>query len=77
MKRIIISFFIIVFIALAFSGCSASRKNYHELKGLMLLDDLQLKRNRAFYSTHNKKIRNSAFKKSRKNSRNYNVRRDN
>jgi hypothetical protein len=63
-------------IAVALAGCSASRKNYNELKGLMLLDNLQLRRNSAFYSKHNIKARNNAFKKAKKNNRTFNVRKD-
>lgn len=76
MKRLIISLLILLFILTAFAGCSASRKNYSELKGLMLLDNVQLGRNKAFYSKHNTKLRSDAFKKHRKNSRTYRVRKD-
>jgi len=67
---------LLLLMVVALTGCSASRKNYNELKGLMLLDNLQLQRNRAFYSRHNIKTRSNAFKKYKKNSRIYNVRRD-
>jgi hypothetical protein len=76
MKKSIISILILLFIALIFSGCSASRKNYNELKGLMLLENLQLQRNKAFYSKHSTKSRNKAFKKYKKSNRVYNVRKD-
>jgi len=35
----------------------------------MLLDNLQLRRNRAFYSRHNIKTKNEAYRKYKKNSR--------
>lgn len=50
-------------------GCSSSRKTFHELKGLMLLSNLQLEKNKAFYSKHNVKARNDALKRYRKNNR--------
>lgn len=76
MKRLVTSLLLMLLMVLAFEGCSASRKNYDELKGLMLLENLQLQRNKAFYSKHNKKSRNKAFKKYKKSSRVYNVRRN-
>lgn len=56
-------------LALIFSGCATSRKNHNELKGLMLLNNLQLNRNKAFYSRHNIKTKNEAYRKYRKNSK--------
>jgi hypothetical protein len=69
MKRLIISLLISLLFVLAFTSCATSRKNESELKGLMLLEDLQLKRNREFYSRHNMKTRNEALRKYKKNSR--------
>jgi hypothetical protein len=76
MKRSVISTLILLLMLVALTGCSSSRKNYNELKGLMLLENLQLQRNRAYYSKHNIKTRNKAFKKYSKSNRVYNVRRD-
>jgi len=52
------------------AGCASTRKNQAELRGLMLQENLQLKRNRAFYSKHNIKTKKVAYKKYKKNSRN-------
>jgi hypothetical protein len=59
----------------AFTGCASSRKNYNELKGLMLLDNVHLQRNRAFNSKHSIKARNDAYKRYKKNSRALNAKR--
>jgi hypothetical protein len=69
MKRFIISVLIILFLAVAMISCSYSRKSKSELKGLMLLDNKQLGRNRAYYSKHNVKVRRDAYRKYAKNSR--------
>ncbi len=60
---------LILLFALALSGCSTSRKNISELRGLMLQDNVQLSRNREFYSRHNDKIRKDAIRKNAKYSR--------
>jgi hypothetical protein len=70
MKRSIISVLIMLLLAVSFSGCATSRKSHAELKGLMLLDNLQLSRNKAFYSRHNTRTRNDAYRRFKKNSRN-------
>ncbi len=69
MKRLIISLLISLLIVMALSSCAASRKNQNELKGLMLLENLQLKRNREFYSRHNMKTKKEALRKYKKNNR--------
>jgi hypothetical protein len=69
MKRLIISVLILLLVAMAFTSCATSRKSKGELKGLMLLDNLQLPRNKAFYSKHNMRTKNMAYRKYRKNSR--------
>jgi len=56
-------------LTLIMTGCATSRKNHNELKGLMLLNNLQHQRNKAFYSRHSIKVRNEASRKYRKNSR--------
>jgi hypothetical protein len=53
-----------------FSGCATSKKNHNELKGLMLLNNLQLSRNKAFYSRHIMKMKQDAYRRYKKNSRN-------
>jgi hypothetical protein len=70
MKRLIISVIILLLVAMALSSCATSRKNQSELRGLMLLNNLQLPRNKAFYSRHNIKTRNEAYRRYKKNSRN-------
>jgi hypothetical protein len=56
-------------VVIASTSCATSRKNQSELKGLMLMENLQLKRNRAFYSRHNMKTKREALRKYKKNSR--------
>lgn len=70
MKRLIISVLSLLLLLAAFSGCATSRKNHNELKGLMLLNNLQLSRNKAFYSRHNMKMKQDAYRRYKKNSRN-------
>jgi hypothetical protein len=70
MKRLIISVIVLLLVAMALSSCATSRKNQSELRGLMLLNNLQLPRNKAFYSRHNIKTRNEAYRRYKKNSRN-------
>jgi hypothetical protein len=69
MKRLIISVLILLLVAMAFTSCATSRKSQGELKGLMLLDNLKLPRNKAFYSKHNLRTKNVAYRKYKKNSR--------
>jgi len=57
-------------LAILLGGCAATKKNQNELRGLMLLDNLQMNRNKAFYSRHNMKLKNDAYRKYRKNNRN-------
>lgn len=75
MKRTIIFWLLCFFVTTIFTGCSASKKNYSELKGLMLLENVQLGRNKAFYSKHNVKNKKEAYKRYRKNNKALNVRR--
>jgi hypothetical protein len=69
MKRLVISILILFLVAMAFTSCATSRKSQGELKGLMLLDNLKLPRNKAFYSKHNMRTKNVAYRKYKKNSR--------
>jgi hypothetical protein len=70
MKKLIISLLVLLFFTLVMTSCATSRNNHAELRGLMLLENLQLGRNKAFYSKHNIKTRNEAYRKFKKNSRN-------
>ncbi len=69
MKRLIISILILLLFAMAFSTCVSSRKSQGELKGLMLLNNLRLPRNKVFYSKHNIRTKNVAYRRYKKNSR--------
>lgn len=70
MKRLITSVLVLLLFVLALTSCATSRKNQSELRGLMLLENLQLSRNKAFYSRHNIKTRNEAYRRYKKNNRN-------
>ncbi len=69
MKRSIIIILTMLFLVGAFSGCSSSRRYQSDLRGLMLQDNLQMKRNRAYYSKHSIKVRKDAFKHHRRSNR--------
>jgi len=69
MKRIIISLFILLVLALAMTGCASSRKNNGSLTGLMIQDNKKLGRNKAYYSRHNVKTKRDAYRKYRRNRR--------
>ncbi|HOW09446.1 MAG TPA: hypothetical protein PLX08_06555 [Bacteroidales bacterium] len=75
MKRIIIICLLCLPGIFLVTGCSASRKNYSELKGLMLLDNVKLGRNKAFYSKHNIKNKKEAHRRYKKNQRALNAKR--
>jgi hypothetical protein len=70
MKRLLISVLTLLLVTVAFTGCATSKKSQDELKGLMLLNNLQLSRNKAFYSRHNIKMKQDAYRRYKKNSRN-------
>jgi hypothetical protein len=69
MKRLIKSVIILLLFVVALTGCYSSRKSQSELRGLMLLENLQLKKNKAFYSRHNIKTKKEAYRKYKKNNR--------
>lgn len=69
MKKLVISLIIILALGMALPGCASARKTRSELRGLMLLDNLQLGRNKAYYSKHNIKTKKIAYRKYRKNNR--------
>ena len=70
MKRSIIILLSMLFMVGAFSGCSSSRRYQSDLRGLMLQDNLQMKRNRAYHSKHNVKLRKDAFRHHKRSNRN-------
>jgi hypothetical protein len=69
MKRLIKHILILLLLALALTSCASSSKNRSELRGLMLMDNKQLPRNKQYYSSHNKKVKREACRKYRNNSR--------
>ncbi|MBW6501329.1 MAG: hypothetical protein K0B05_08050 [Bacteroidales bacterium] len=69
MKRFIIPALILLLVALTLASCASSRKNRSELRGLMLMDNKHLPRNKPYYSSHNKKLKREASRKYRSNNR--------
>jgi hypothetical protein len=67
MRRFIISVLLLLIMAGIFFGCSPGRKSISELRGLMLLENTQLGRNKAFNSRHNVKTRRDVNARYRKN----------
>ena len=73
MVKFIISLLVILLPLTFLTGCASSKKNTAELRGLMLLDNTQLGRNKSYYSRHgakklvnkhkkfHRKIKNKAF----------------
>jgi hypothetical protein len=55
MIRLIISVFIVVALAVSLPGCASTRKSRAEMRGLMLLENTQLGRNKGYYSKHKSK----------------------
>lgn len=52
MVRNVISFLVLLALLSFLSGCAYSKKSTVELKGLMLLENTRLDRNRSYYSRH-------------------------
>ncbi len=52
MVRLIISVLLALVLATFLSGCTSSKKSTTNLRGLMLLENTQLGRNRSYYSRH-------------------------
>jgi len=71
MIRSIISVLVLMVLLVALAGCASSKKNYHEKRGLMLLETTQLGRNKGYYSKHKAKNINKDYRKIVKN-RKYN-----
>jgi len=67
MRKLIISMIVCLVLIVSFGGCSSSKKSYNDRRGLMLLDNKELSRNKEYYSRHNMKSRKIAQKKFRKN----------
>jgi len=63
MIRWIISMLLLLFLAVASDGCSSGRKSNSELRGLMLIENTQIGRNKSYYSKHSRKKLNTAHKK--------------
>ncbi|MGB8492712.1 MAG: hypothetical protein WCE64_16780 [Bacteroidales bacterium] len=67
--KLILTVLILLLLGIALTNCSSSRKSAGELRSLMLQDNLQLGRNRAFYSKHNVQARKTAYKRYARNGR--------
>ncbi len=65
----IIHSLILLLLALTLSSCATNSKNRSELRGLMLMDNKELPRNKPYYSRNNKKVKKEACRKYRSNSR--------
>jgi len=68
-RNLIITFLIIFMAAAILPGCVSTKKDTSQLRGLMLQDNLQMKRNRAYYSKHNIKTKKTAYRRYRKYNR--------
>jgi hypothetical protein len=55
--------------AAGFAGCASRKKAYSEKRGLMLLENTQLGRNKGYYSKHKAKKLDRHYKKIVKNRR--------
>jgi len=76
MRRLTIYTIFLLLLAFTLTSCATSKKNIGELKGLMLLDNKQLSRNKPYYSSHNKKTKKAAYRKYKDNRRHlYGIRR--
>ncbi len=67
MTRFIISVLILVVLASVSGGCASGKKAYNEKRGLMLLENTQLGRNKGYYSKHKAKTLDRSYKKIKKN----------
>ena len=63
MLRSILAVLVLLVLTIALPGCASSKKNYQEKRGLMLLDNTQLGRNKGYYSKHKAKTIDHAYKK--------------
>ena len=69
MRGIVIALIFMALLASSLTGCAASKRNQSELRGLMLLENTQLRINKAYYSKHNIKTKKDAYRKYRRNNR--------
>jgi hypothetical protein len=67
-KKIIVIIFLLI-LSIIFGGCATKRKakNYSELRGLMLLENTQLGRNKHYNSAKYQKTLKKNYKKFKKN----------
>ena len=70
MRRWLKPVILLLFFLVTSTGCYTGKKNLSELGGLMLLDNTQLSRNKAYYSKHNRKVKSKVHSKFRKAARN-------
>jgi hypothetical protein len=52
MVKHFLSFLVVLILITSLAGCSSSKKSTTELRGLMLLENSQIGRNRSYYSRH-------------------------
>lgn len=65
-------FLIIIFlVSIIGTSCATQRKSsdYNKRRGLMLLDNTEMKVNKKYHSKHNKKTKKKAYKQHKKNIR--------
>jgi hypothetical protein len=63
MMRVIISVVVLLVFTVALAGCASGKKSYSEKRGLMLLENTQLGRNKGYYSKHKAKKIDRDYKK--------------
>ncbi|MBK7711905.1 MAG: hypothetical protein IPJ37_13795 [Bacteroidales bacterium] len=61
--RLITSVLVLIVLAVGITGCASGKKNYSEKRGLMLLENTQLGRNKGYYSKHKAKKIDHSYKK--------------
>ena len=61
--KLITSVLILFMLALGIAGCASGRKSYTQKRGLMLLENTQLGRNKGYYSKHKAKQIDHSYKK--------------
>jgi len=63
MIMVIRSVLVLLVLTVALAGCASGKKSYNEKRGLMLLENTQLGRNKGYYSKHRAKKIDRAYKK--------------
>jgi len=66
MKRFLMFIVVITFLLVG-NGCASEKKAYNEKKGLMLLENTYIGRNKYYNSKQNKERNNKTYKKLKKN----------